>query len=162
MRQFCIVVITEKLDWGKDMKFKQLSARWKFFNVSTRVAYCFANSVGTATQVFPKVVSADSSAVFQCNLPLKTGSAGSRSDFWKNTNEFRISVKVTHHDLNVSLVMSITLSAEQGFVVLAGCPVEVEVLNFWIGSDWTANFKLLLVQSYCHVAGAVKLWFVWV
>ena len=37
-------------------------------------------------RVFPKVADADNSAASQCNLPLKTVSTGSVSDFWKNTN----------------------------------------------------------------------------
>ena len=36
------------------------------------------------SQVFPIVADADNSAASQCNLPLKTVSTGSVSDFWKN------------------------------------------------------------------------------
>ena len=36
-------------------------------------------------QVFPKVVHAVRSAVFQCNSPLKTARTVSMRDFWKNT-----------------------------------------------------------------------------
>ena len=41
-------------------------------------------------QVFPKVADVDNSASCQCNLPLKTVSTGSVSDFWKNTIVFTI------------------------------------------------------------------------
>ena len=59
------------------------------------------------SQVFPKVADADNSAACQCNLPLKTVSTGSVSDFWKNTTNGRVSngIAGTHAVLSNQLTL---------------------------------------------------------
>ena len=64
------------------------------------------------SQVFPKVTDADNSTAGQYNLPLKTGSTGSVSHFWKariSTTNFNRSIKFRNTFYNLYSTLSGTL-----------------------------------------------------